>query len=325
MTLVRFVGDYTMNLKNLSPTGDGCWDGIHFTNDPEPEVDYLISLNYPTNDIQAVCPREHCWALIQEPPTNRHHYLHTSHPGFSRVFSCHEGLSGPHRILTHPHLPWYVGRSLQEMESAPPLQKTANLSAVTSSESWLRGHRERLEFLRRLRKAINFDWFGRGIHTLEDKWDGLAPYRYSLALENSCYPFYWSEKIADCFLAQTMPIYSGSPRITEYFPADSMIRIDLRHPDETIEVIRKTVESDRYEKNLQAIREARALVLHQYNPLSFLAREIRQHSNCGCSCKPEEQQIEGRTAPVTLTRKLGFVLKFQAEKWLNRPVPIPGL
>ena len=30
-----------------------------------------------------------------------------------------------------------------------------------------------------------------------------------------------SEKIADCFLAWTMPIYYGCPRIAEYFPAES--------------------------------------------------------------------------------------------------------
>ena len=32
-----------------------------------------------------------------------------------------------------------------------------------------------------------FDLFGRGFHPIADKWDGIAPYRYSIAFENSIF------------------------------------------------------------------------------------------------------------------------------------------
>jgi hypothetical protein len=42
-----------------------------------------------------------------------------------------------------------------------------------------------MKFLRKIQKNnLEFDLYGRGFCSIEDKWDGLAPYRYSLAIEN---------------------------------------------------------------------------------------------------------------------------------------------
>jgi hypothetical protein len=325
MTLVRLVGDYILELDRLSPGGDGYWGNVQFTNDPVPEADFLISLNYPKESLEVVCPKEHCWALIQEPPTNMHHHLHTSHWAFSKVFSCQEKLQGHHRVLTHPNLSWYVGRGLDQLETDPAPRKTADLSTVTSNLTWLSGHKQRFQFLRDLRESVEFDWFGRGVLKLADKWDGLAPYRYSLAFENYRSGYYWTEKIADCYLAETMPIYYGCPRITEYFPAESMVRIDINHPDEARKVILKTIESDRYEKSLDAIRAAKARVLRHYNPLAFLAGEIEKHMDQGCRCQSKQRHIKGRPPPITVIGRTGFLLKFHLERLLRHPVWLPVL
>lgn len=123
---------------------------------------------------------------------------------------------------------------------------------------------------------MEFELYGCGFRYIEDKWDGLAPYRYSLAVENFSNSYYWSEKLADCFLAWTMPIYYGCTQISRYFPRESMVCIDINDP-QAIEKIKDTVASDRWHQNIDAIEHARNLVLDFYQLFPFVVREIRRY------------------------------------------------
>lgn len=325
MTLVRLTGNYKPDLTLYSPGGSGAWEGVRFTTEEVNEADFLISLNYPEVGQDVCCPSEHCWALIQEPPTGLHHHLHSTHRSFSRIYSCDEALTGAHRVLTHPHLHWYLNRSFDWLSSACVPEKQYSLSTVTSSLEWLDGHKQRFGFLQKLKEKLDFDWYGRGVRPLEDKWDGLAPYRYSLALENHRSGYYWTEKLIDCYLAWTMPIYSGCPRIAEYFPSESMVLINLDQPEQAEQLILETVRSQRYEENLDAIRTARNIVLQRYNPLAFLSGQIREHQMSGCCCLPKRQHIPARRPPLTVIGRTGYRLKYGLEKALQIPVRAPWL
>jgi hypothetical protein len=78
------------------------------------------------------------------------------------------------------------------------------------------------------------DLFGRAARPIDDKWDGLAPYHFSLAIENTVATDYWTEKVADCFLSWTCPIYNGAPNLADFFPRDSFIQIDIARPREAL-------------------------------------------------------------------------------------------
>lgn len=90
-------------------------------------------------------------------------------------------------------------RTPQWGESGPriPIPGTG-LSTVTSALAWMDGHKKRLDFLKYLQGSVDFDRFGRGVKDLEDKWDGLAPYRYSVAFENCSSSHYWTKKLIEC-------------------------------------------------------------------------------------------------------------------------------
>ncbi len=64
---------------------------------------------------------------------------------------------------------------------------------------------------------------GRGYKTLERQADGLAPYRYSVVIENVQERDYFSEKLIDAILCKTVPIYWGCPNIGDYFDPGLMI------------------------------------------------------------------------------------------------------
>jgi hypothetical protein len=142
--------------------------------------------------------------------------------------------------------------------------------------------------LEHLRKdsALDLDLYGKKIRYIEDKWDGLAPYRYSLAAENTSGPDYWTEKIADCFLAWTVPLYWGCTNLEDYFPPGSFIRIDIGKPAESLAEIRRILAEDDWEHRLPALREARARVLNRYQLFPFVSGLIRSPHSVGGKKRP---------------------------------------
>ncbi|MFV0445254.1 MAG: hypothetical protein ACK5Q5_16880, partial [Planctomycetaceae bacterium] len=57
----------------------------------------------------------------------------------------------------------------------------------------------------------NIACFGKGIRTILNKRDALAPFRFSIAMENASSNLYFTEKLVDCLLLETIPIYYGCP------------------------------------------------------------------------------------------------------------------
>ena len=58
---------------------------------------------------------------------------------------------------------------------------------------------------------------GRGYKPFELKQDGLLAYHYSVVIENVSESDYFTEKLLDCMLCGTLPIYYGPKNIGEYF------------------------------------------------------------------------------------------------------------
>ena len=64
---------------------------------------------------------------------------------------------------------------------------------------------------------------GRGYQPFDSKADGLAPYRYSVVIENVQERNYFSEKLLDAVLCETVPIYWGCPNIGDFVDTRAMI------------------------------------------------------------------------------------------------------
>lgn len=85
---------------------------------------------------------------------------------------------------------------------------------------------------RRLGRYILDRWEARRPYTsyrgsISDKEAVLSTYRFSICFENQRdVPGYVTEKIFDCLVCGTIPIYLGAPNIGDYLPADCFI--DMR-------------------------------------------------------------------------------------------------
>jgi hypothetical protein len=303
VTLVGIVKNWERpDLRRQTPGSSGHWGDCEFVLDPTEECDYLLVLNYVNAETVVRCPPENVWMLTMEPPIGFYKSMHAGAFPYARIYTQDVALSGSHYRLSHPALPWQVERNYDELTQLRQPEKTGDLSCVTSNLAALPGHRARLRFLDRLSERVNLELFGRGIRPLDDKWDGIAPFRYSLGIENFRHPYYWTEKLADCFLSWTMPIYYGAPNAAEFFPAESFLAIDIADPD-TPAVIYDAVRSNLWERSLDAISEARRLVLERWQLCPFIAGEIEAVQSEGLpDPKRERIVIAGRLPASRLLR-----------------------
>jgi hypothetical protein len=278
--LVRIIKawDYP-DLMRQTPERSGIWDDIEFTLEPVTECDYVIILNYIPEDTTVVCSPENIWAIMQEPYIKGvFEWMVRAHKQFSRVFSHHIPARSSKYIPSQPCLPWHVNKDYDELVKTEIPLKTSGLSCIMSNLAAFSGHINRMKFLEYIKTSrLEIDIFGKGINFIEDKWDGLSPYNYSLVAENESKTDYWTEKIADCFLAFTMPIYYGCKNLEDYFPRESFITIDINHPENAEEIIKNTIQKNAWGKNLGAIIEARNLVLNKYQFFPYITERIMRN------------------------------------------------
>jgi len=317
---VRLAADADCSrVMGQSPGGKGVWEGVRFTCGDVLDCDYFVMLNNCHPDsVRVRCPPQHLWCLIQEPYVpGAFDWLIENHEPFARVFTHYIPVPERRYVRSFPALGWFVDLSYDELVAMNLPAKNKHASFVTSDDVWLPGQRKRnalREFLMQ-KGADKVDVFGRGVRYIENKWTALAPYRYSIAVENSISPDYWTEKISDCFLSWTVPLYDGCPNIEEYFPADSFIRIDGADHRATLAGINQLLQHDEWERRLPALREARRRVLEKYQLFPLLAQAVRDYgSDDG---KPILTTIPGYSG-MSLRSRLRYYCYMLEQKVRNR-------
>jgi len=132
--------------------------------------------------------------------------------------------------------PWVEGKNLDFTAV-----KALSCSIISSGKTDLVGHKLRHQMIAWLRlRDYDIDVLGRGYKPFEHKQEGLLPYAYSVIIENVQEPDYFTEKLLDCLICGTVPIYWGASNISNYFNVDGMIICnDLAELQGAIEVLLK--------------------------------------------------------------------------------------
>jgi hypothetical protein len=60
---------------------------------------------------------------------------------------------------------------------------------------------------------------------VRDKIKAISGYKFTLCLENVRFPGYITEKIIDCFVAGTVPLYLGAKDVSDYIPSGAFIDV----------------------------------------------------------------------------------------------------
>ncbi len=320
MITVGIVKDWDWpDLLRQTPGEKGVWKEIRFVLDPKEPCDFLVVLNNKMKtETEVRCPRENVWCLMQEPYMRGHtDWMVEKLDPYSRVLTHHVPPDRSKFEASQPALPWHVNKTFDELLGFDMPEKTKLLSWVVGNARDLPGHQKRWGLLEHIQKdgSLDIDLFGRAVRFIEDKWEGLASYRYSLAIENSSSKDYWTEKIGDCFLAWSVPIYYGCTNLEDYFPAESFIRINIESPKEAFESVKTIINNDSWEKRLSALNEARNLVLKRYQLFPHLCRLIKSQP------KRDPKPVDMVVPPYRRSKKASlYHLQYKIMKFFNFPL-----
>ncbi|WP_135504594.1 glycosyltransferase family 10 domain-containing protein [Roseovarius aestuariivivens] len=146
--------------------------------------------------------------------------LRLTHRRFHRVLTSNPGLLSalPNGILFPLGCTW-VGDW-----TALDLTKTRACSLIASAKRSLEGHALRHDTAAHIADhGLDVDVMGGGYKPFALKSDGLAPYRFSVVIENVREPNYFTEKLIDAVLCRTVPIYWGCPNLGEFMDTSGMV------------------------------------------------------------------------------------------------------
>ena len=229
--------------------------------------------------------------LSAETSYNKDHYLKTPRTNFLKqfgdIYSCYDTKIPANKDI--PFLPWMINanhgesiyaksnKDLNYFLSLQDLKKTRTISVFCSEKNFTEGHQKRLDFVYGLKNYFGeeLDWYGNGINQLDSKWEGIAPYKYHISLENKNMDYVISEKFFDSYLGLSFPFYSGAPNVIDYFPNNSFKKIDIHNLDRSIEIIEECIENNLYENNKKDILYCKNLIcteLNLFNRLSSIAK-----------------------------------------------------
>lgn len=149
-------------------------------------------------------------------------------------------------------------------------KKTENISIVSSNKRSCDLHIARIELAQKLQKKDLAKAFGtfNSPKTIKIA-ESLENFRYSIAIENIIAPYFFTEKITNCFAAMTVPIYLGATKIHEFFNPDGIIQISLQDMDNIEKIIAQCSAFD-YEQRLPAIKENYEKALRYNNLNNYL-------------------------------------------------------
>ena len=238
-------------------------------------------------DLRGV-PKARSIYLLREPPLDE--IIHKNQINYDAASQYCDYVSGPDDMAPTPdYMPaiWYHANSFRDLDQMASPEKVNPCSWITSGINRTENHRKRLAFLSQLQQSgIEVDLYGRGLPKgvvsggeLKNKWYGMAPYYYNLAIENYAdNDWYVSEKMWDSLLAWCLPIYYGGSAADRLLPPGSFLRLPSLDEKGVAYIREVTSSPEAWYAAKEAIAEARQIILHKLNLLNWLSEFVEKVS-----------------------------------------------
>lgn len=148
--------------------------------------------------------------------------------------------------LPNSELNYFAGTWINEIRDN--FVKNRKLSFITSNKNFATGHKVRMDVVKNL--SHRFDLYGRGFNEIENKMEGLENYQFSVVIENEFMNNWFTEKIVDCFMTKTIPVYKGCPNIGDFYDEAGIIKFN---DVEDLDSIIGSLDEDRYKSMLESV------------------------------------------------------------------------
>ena len=156
--------------------------------------------------------------------------------------------------------------------------KAQSCSIIASSKTDLEGHKLRHQVVQAVRQeGLDVKVLGRGYEPFEEKWQGLLPFQYSIVIENEIEPHYFTEKILDAMVCETIPIYWGTANIGEYFDTNGMY---VCHSFADIMAVVRDLPIELDQSMRQAVEHNRQVALSYTALYQRIGQAVYKHLNC---------------------------------------------
>ena len=259
----------------------GAWKGVRLvTSDVNASPDFKVVINHALNNEQHVQP-EKTVVVHMEPREGTSQYGVWSDPDPRHFMHVHS------RDFASNFLEWHLNITYDQLATTSPT-KSNDLSAIVTGKRLSAGHHFRLDLIHYLEsQGQSIDIFGldnnesfqnyRGSLPWLDKRDGLAPYRYTIAVDNNSEKNYVTEKLVDAILAECLPFYWGCPNLEDIIDPDSFIRLPSEDIPRAASMIHQAITNDEYTRRLPAIKRSKEKILNSLQLAPTISRVVRGH------------------------------------------------
>lgn len=225
------------------------WDRIN------QHEDFIFITDTKLGDVETIkSVKKYAW-LIESPAitTNAYQFVQSNATKFDKIFTHSSELLK----LPNSYLVPIGGCFLDNADISSEYEKTKLISMIYSSKQFTEGHKLRFEVANRFGHLMDAMGSGKTGVALPKKISSCDVYAFSIAIENCRRDYYFTEKIIDCFLTGTVPIYWGCPSIGKFFNTDGFFIFNTI--DELYDIIRDQ------NKLIEFYTERGNIILENYN------------------------------------------------------------
>ncbi|QNM86250.1 hypothetical protein H9W90_03780 [Polaribacter pectinis] len=275
MKIVKLTYNYNWPIFRQTPNNSQIWGNYKFVIDNNlKECDYwVIYSDHNLLPEKVLCNPNNIIFISGEGKTTSPVYGQKFLDQFALIVTVNREIRHKNIIFKQTGLPWFINKTFDDLNQNIIPEKKKLISVISSNKTITEGHRKRLAFVKKLKIHFgdNLDIFGRGFLEIEDKWEALADYKYSIAIENDYCLDYVTEKFFDCLYSNTFSFYYGCPNLETYISPNSFARIDIDNLTESIKVIENTIEDSTYEKNDSTLLKEKLKSINEHQFFPFIA------------------------------------------------------
>ncbi|MBF2057483.1 MAG: hypothetical protein IGQ45_09735 [Cyanobacterium sp. T60_A2020_053] len=164
----------------------------------------------------------------------------------------------------------YIDITRKDYKNIFSNQKTFKLSFIKSKKRLLPGHKLRHQITNIIEKKRSYELLFPQ-NRIESKIPLFIDSMFHIAIENSQETNYFTEKIIDCFISYTVPIYWGCPNIDDFFDSDGIITFSNQ---EELASILDSLTPEDYFKRLEMMNKNKRIAEDKYVFFSDRLNEI---------------------------------------------------
>jgi GR25 family glycosyltransferase involved in LPS biosynthesis len=247
--------------------GDYKWNNIQITYEDN-DIDYYIIINKPQPNCKHITNKTIVFRMEPDTETSSHwNDWYQSKDEFLYFLDLSKFRNNSE---------WHLGLTYNEMTSGCESKKTRVLSSVVSSLYQMEGHKKRIDFIKYLQSNnIEIDVYGRdnlfnlqnhkGELPYHNKNDGILPYKYTFIAENCSMNNYFTEKLLDGIIGETLCFYWGCPNIDRFIDNRSYIQLDLNNFEESIKIVKQSIDNDEWSKRINIIKQEKKKIVEHYS------------------------------------------------------------